>query len=414
MSVNVEKVAALKSRMENNLRECILPFWTNHMEDEENGGFYGAVRFDMTPVKTARKAIVLNTRMLWAFSRAYREYGDDVFKKLAKRGFEYIKDNFWDKKYGGVYWMLNYKGEPLEIEKRTYGQAFIIYSLAEYYRAFGDEEAKAMAMETFKKINTAAKYENGGYADSMTRDWQFDKNIWRWNMNPHGAAKLLNSHLHLFEATLALYGATHDDYVLGVLKEFLEFLLDNAIDYNVMHLKAGMDTETNRIDSEIDYGHDSECCYLLCQAADIIEDPVLSSKTRDVVISIMSKVLEEGIDPTSGAINANTDFSTGLTNRAKVWWTQCEGVTAFFNCYQLTEEEKYLDAAIGIWNYIEDKLVDNENGEWHPVGMDEDVPGECINAMMAFFTGKADSGKGPYHNSRTCFEIIERAERLLK
>ena len=66
------------------------------------------------------------------------------------------------------------------------------------------------------------------------------------------------------------------------------------------------------------------------------------------------------------------------------------------------------------WNYIEDKLVDNENGEWHPVGMDEDVPGECINAMMAFFTGKADSGKGPYHNSRTCFEIIERAERLLK
>lgn len=49
------------------------------------------------------------------------------------------------------------------------------------------------------------------------------------------APKLLNSHLHMFEATITLYQATGNQYVGVVLKEFLEFLLDVAVDRDNHH-----------------------------------------------------------------------------------------------------------------------------------------------------------------------------------
>lgn len=411
-----EKMIDLRNRMENCVRENILPFWCDYMIDEENGGFYGKVNKDHTPDKTYPKAIVLNTRMLWAFTMAYEKFGDEKYKVLAKRAFEYIRDHFWDKEYGGVYWMLNYKGVPTEIEKRTYGQAFIVYSMAEYYNAFKDPEALEMAMTTFKLVQDHVKFDNGGYADSVARDWQFDPWVITWMMNKDGAMKLLNSHLHMFEATMTLYDATGDEYVKKVLREFLEFLLDVAVEKETHHLKAGMDRDGNRIDGEINYGHDAECCYLMTWSARLIGDPELIKKADAAALDIMDHVLAEGIDPINGGLYSDIDIRTGHLVKNKIWWTQCEGITSFFNCYQITGDEKYLDAAISIWDYTEKNVVD-PTGEWYAKGFNAVMDDEWKKQDQAFnaFMGneKASKAKCPYHNSRTCFEIMKRVDEEL-
>lgn len=413
---NKEKMLDLRARMEKNLKETILPFWTTYMVDEERGGFYGKVNKDHTPDKEYPKAIVLNTRMLWTFTMAYKKYGDEKYKQLADRAFEFIRDKFMDKDYGGTFWMLTADGLPGEVVKRTYGQAFIVYSMAEYYNVFKNEEALEMAEKTFKLVQNHAKFDNGGYSDSLARDWRFDPWLIMWQMNPDGALKLLNSHLHMFEATMTLYDATGKEYVKTVLREFLEFLLDVCVEKESHHLKAGMDRNGNRIDHEINYGHDSECCYLMTWSARLIGDADLIKRADAAALDIMEHVYQEAIDPVNGGMYYEINTKTGMQNKSKIWWAQAEGVTSFFNCYQITGDEKYLDAAINIWDYTE-KNVSDPTGEWYAVGKNEimDYEWRAQEDATAAFMGdeKASKGKCPYHNSRTCFEIMKRVDEEL-
>ena len=66
------------------VKENILPFWQN-LIDEENGGFYGEADFYGKPNKSAGKGCILNSRILWTFSAAYRIFGDDGYKTCAQR-----------------------------------------------------------------------------------------------------------------------------------------------------------------------------------------------------------------------------------------------------------------------------------------------------------------------------------------
>ena len=204
----------------------------------------------------------------------------------------------------------------------------------------------------------------------------------------------------------------------GVLKEFLEFLLDTCVDTGLCHLKAGMDMEGNRVDNEVNYGHDAECCYLMTWSARLIGEPELIKRADHAALRIMDQVYEEGLDPKNGGLYSDADCKSGHINRAKVWWTQAEGITSFFNCYQLTHEEKYLDAAIGIWNYVEEYVVNHEVGEWLALGKnpftDEELKKQ-EEGMQAFMQDEiASKAKCPYHNSRTCYEIMKRVDEELE
>jgi mannobiose 2-epimerase len=413
-----EKILRLKSSAENNVRTCIMPFWRDYMLDKDNGGFWGRVQEGLVPDPRSPKSVVLNCRLLWAYTRAYEMLKDERYKDLADRAFTYIRDHFYDRVYGGVYWMITCKGEPAQIEKRTYGQGFFIYSMAEYYKSFKNKQALEMALQTLDLLNKHVKCSNGGYLDSVTRDWLQDDWVNIWVKNRGGAAKLLNSNMHLFEAILNLAEATENAKVCESLQDQLTFLLDVAVDQELFHFKAGMDMDGNRIDNEINFGHDSECTYLMTRAADLLKDEQLIERARYIAVKIMDQVYDKGLDPVNGGMYYVADCISGEINRSKIWWVQAEGVTAFLNCFQLTGDERYLDAAISIWQYIENHMINHVLGEWYAVGTnlytDMELQ-EQEKALEAVFNNKEMAGKGkcPYHNSRTCYEIIERANILL-
>mgnify|MGYP002528214535 CR=1 FL=1 len=84
--------------------EQILKFWENYTIDEENGGFIGQIDSDMTKHSDADKGVILNARITWSFSAAYKytnktEYlkfyevtanavGKKIFKKIVKKHIE--------------------------------------------------------------------------------------------------------------------------------------------------------------------------------------------------------------------------------------------------------------------------------------------------------------------------------------
>jgi mannobiose 2-epimerase len=88
----------------------------------------------------------------------------------------------------------------------------------------------------------------------------------------------------------------------------------------------------------------------------------------------------------------------------KHWWVQSEAVVGFLNAYERSGQREFLTAAQRSWDFIENYIVDRKHGEWFWKVSREGIPsGEKY---------KVDAWKCPYHNSRTCFEVMARVDRL--
>ena len=144
----MEKVMKLlKREVKNNLTQNILPYWIKNMFDNKNGGFYGSVSGEEVLDDEAPRGAILNARILWTFSSAYRILSNPEYLEIANRAKREIIDNFYDNEYGGIYWSVDKKGNPLDTKKQIYALGFAIYGLSEYYRATNDKEALEYAIK---------------------------------------------------------------------------------------------------------------------------------------------------------------------------------------------------------------------------------------------------------------------------
>jgi mannobiose 2-epimerase len=394
----------LQQRVRKELDENIIPFWVNRCLDP-NGGFIGRMTNDGVVIKDAPKGLILNTRLLWTFSALYGFEKKPEFEKLAKRAYDYIVEHFWDAQFGGVYWMLDCQGNPLEDKKQSYGQAFAIYALAEYYRAFRHNDALVRAKALFALTEKFARdTENGGYFESLTRDLKIADNQ-RLSEVDLAEKKSNNTHLHMFEAYMNLFDVSKNPLVGKRLEELLNIFLDQIIKQNDRTFcQLFFDELWNPKSDHISFGHDIEASWLLERAATILGNQKLLEKIRKVCVALAESVHKYGMD------NKNSLFyeadSNGLVETNKDFWVQVEAVIGFINAYQLCGDEKYLKTAIDIWKFCEDNLVDKNNGEWY---YKVDSKGKVINDAL-----KVSEWKGPYHASRACIEIITRIEKILE
>ena len=63
-------------KLKNHLTEGIIPFWKG-MRDDEFGGYYGYLDYDLNLDKRAEKGCILNSRITWFFSNAYTLLKDE-------------------------------------------------------------------------------------------------------------------------------------------------------------------------------------------------------------------------------------------------------------------------------------------------------------------------------------------------
>jgi len=387
----------LKQEVFINLTQNILPYWSVRMADNINGGFYGRINYNEKVFPDEDKGGILNARILWTFSSAYRILKDTAYLSVAKRAKDYIMAHFIDKKYGGAFRSVKSNGEPSDTRKQIYTQSFFIYGLAEYYRATGDNEALTEAVNIFNLIEKYALDKNSeGYFEVFTRDWHRSHDLLIGEKTIRDE-KTMNTHLHLMEAYCNLCRVWPDELVAERLKDLVEIFLDKIIDPKTSHLICFMDKKWERTSSVDSYGHDIESSWLINEAAGLLGDTLLSDRVRRASITI-ADAASEGLQK-DGSLIYEKDFSTGRKNSERSWWAQAECIVGNLNAFKLSGNEKYLDNTMKCWNYTKNHMIDNDSGGWF----------SSVSESGEVGSGdKAGFWVCPYHNGRMCMEIIER------
>jgi mannobiose 2-epimerase len=212
----------------------------------------------------------------------------------------------------------------------------------------------------------------------------------------------MNTHLHLLEAYANLLRFHEDATVRLRLRELIEIFLNHIVHPATHHFILFFDEEWRARSEKISFGHDIEGSWLLWEAAEILDDPGFLERVRAVAVKMAQAVYKQGLDSDSGLLYEAD--ATGITDTDKHWWPQAEAVVGFLNAYQLSGRQYFLDAAVRSWDFIEKFIVDRKYGEWFWLVSKSGVPG------MEHY--KVDPWKCPYHNSRTCFEVMERLDAM--
>lgn len=397
-----EKLRALRAEFENVLHSNILQYWLTYGIDTVHGGFWGHVDCQNRSDPHAEKGSVLNARILWAFSAAYRAYPRPEYLTAAQRAFAYLLEHFEDRENGGVIWAVDYQGRPTNKRKQTYALAFAIYAFCEYYTATGEAAALAEAQALFLMIEEhCVDRFHGGYWEALSADWQPIADV-RLSEKDANEKKSMNTHLHVLEGYTNLARVWPAARVRDSLRNLIRRFMEQIIDHRHGHFNLFFDEQWNVRSAIVSYGHDIEGSWLLAEAAQVSGDAELLRQVRGYSVRLVEAALE-GLDVDGGLMNEK-NLASGHLDTDRHWWQQAEALVGLLNAFEITQNEKYLKLCAEMWNFIKSKIIDFVRGEWY----------WKVNQAGAPYPNDEKIGfwKCPYHNSRACLAVMARLERL--
>ncbi|MEH6406308.1 MAG: AGE family epimerase/isomerase [Leeuwenhoekiella sp.] len=383
------------SELEDEL-DSITSYWKKYSVDTDNGGFLGQRDHFNKVIPNASKGIILNARILWSYSAIANYNSKYDLLPLMQRSFEYIHDNFRDKKYGGVYWELDTHGNPLVRKKQIYAQAFTIYGLSEFYINTKNELAKEWAIELFDLIEKHAfDTEKNGYIEAFEENWEPITDM-RLSDKDQNAAKTMNSHLHILEAYTSLYKIYPEEKVRIALENLISLFLEKFLnkDYN---FELFFDMDWNLTSNTVSFGHDIETLWLLIEGAKATQNKQLLAKTRQISVPVADRFLEKGYISKKGVLN-EMERSTGKIDTDRHWWPQAEAMVGLFYAYETESKKQYTQAILEIWDFTKNHIIDSQNGEWFFRVDENNIPYEQEDKLGIW--------KCPYHNSRACIVLL--------
>ncbi|MBB4660372.1 AGE family epimerase/isomerase [Parvularcula dongshanensis] len=378
----------------------IRDWWLAYGLDHDRGGVWGAISHDNQPDKTADKGSVVTARTLWFFSELVKRAPDDWEAAEAAHGLRRdLNRLFLDEKHGGYVWSAKADGGWADDKKQTYAQAFAIYAMVSYAEAFRDESAKAEALALAQLLEHKTwELKYGGYLEAFAQDWGQGADQ-RLSEKDVDAPKTMNTHLHVLEAYTSLHRLVGSSFTHDILRQNIDLFNDLFVKpRDACHLSLFYANDWTNLSDDISYGHDIEAGWLLCEAAEALEEPRRIAAAHRTVASIANGVLNDGLSELGGLLYERHPETTGPVKEHH-WWVQAEAIVGFYQAYQSTGDQRFRRASEAVWSFTDREVIDHANGEWHWFSQAE----QPLKGPY-----KAGLWKGPYHNGRAMMEMVKR------
>ncbi|GAA4057026.1 AGE family epimerase/isomerase [Amphibacillus indicireducens] len=387
----------LREEMERELTERILPFWMK-LKDEKHGGLYGRVDFDLNVDQNADKGGIVTTRFLWTFSAAYRVTKDKQYLEMADHMYQFLIDKLIDHDHKGIYWLLDYQGQPKDTRKHIYAQSFAVYALSEYYRVTKKQEVIDLALEIYELMETVGfDQASQAYKEEFNREWEEVPNE-MLSENGVIAEITMNTHIHILEAYTNLYKAYPTPELKARLEALLQVHYEKVYQNDTHFLGVFFDKQWNSIIDLKSFGHDIEAAWLMDDTIRTLG--IENEPYRQMIIDISYNISDYAIQPDGSLIN---EEENGELDYTRVWWVQAEAIVGFYNAYQRTGDQVFLDRINGLWEYIKQSIHDpRPGGEWYWSIEPDGTPTE---------RDLVEPWKASYHNARMALELIERMDK---
>ena len=337
----------------------LMPYWFEHVQDEEHGAFYTNLSRDWQPRPPWDKLPPMISRQIFSFSTAYLLSGEDKYLEVARKAVDYLLEYGWDKEYGGWFGSISQTGEPKDTVKGASSQLYSNVGPTQYVLATGDKKALSHVLQSVEILKTKAHdEEHDGYFMTLNRD-----------LSVRSFTKAKHSHYGQGSLMPNLILASRDPEVL----KFSEHLADLSIEHMMDPQEGWMLGYPTSFDREWNYTpyieEGKETLYLGASSTAAL------FFLRLYHLSGKDSYLKAGKDLGDILCRYGWDAEGGgwyeLVEKTPPhrplpvqvwWWIQIYGSFMQLHLYHLTQEEHYLERFRKTEIFYDRYFVDHEYG----------------------------------------------------
>ncbi|HEX9446428.1 MAG TPA: AGE family epimerase/isomerase, partial [Dongiaceae bacterium] len=286
----------------------------------------------------AGRLLHATTRMTHCFAIAYL-LGRPGADTMIDHGMRYLWQGHRDTRHGGYLWGVGEDG-PTDDTKQAYGHAFVLLAASSAKLAGHPDADRLLTDITTVLAERFWEEQHGATAEEFTRDWQ-----------PYDQYRGQNSNMHLTEALMAAFEATHDSTYLRMAERIADLIIRRHAAQNGWRVAEHFTTDwqLNR-----DYagspmfrpygttpGHALEWTRLLLQVWE------LGGRKLDWIPTAAKQLFHhtvaDGWDIAKGGFYYTQEWDGSARIPDRYWWPCCEGIGAAAFLNALEDDPAYED-----------------------------------------------------------------------
>jgi len=331
------------------LKLCIidhcLPLWSTEGWDQSTGGFVERLGIDGRADRTAPRRVRVQARQIYCFAKAAQLGWYPEGAEIARKGLDYLlaKAKSPDGRPGFVH-LLAPDGAVLNPLRDTYDHAFVLLALAALYQLNGDAQVRAEIDSLMQFFDTVLRSPDGGYSEGV----------------PATLPRRQNPQMHVFEALIATFDATHDQSFQARAGELFGLFVANLYDGQKQVLGEYFEQDWSRIEPVcVEPGHQAEWVWLLKGFERITGCPTARHRGQLLASALRYR------DPATGLLVDEGDSDGNIRKSTRRCWPQTEMAKAWIAQAEAGEAGAADDARAALQRLHQHYLMHPVAGGWY-------------------------------------------------
>ena len=310
-----DATAGVIGRLKQRMIDHALPLWSTEGWDAAAGGFVDRLHPDGRADPLAPRRVFVQARQIYCYAKAAQMGWYPQGREVALKGLEYLlaRAKAPDGRPGYVH-RLTPDGAVLDPLRDTYDQAFVLLALSTVYGLDRDAQVRTEIDSLLTFLDTQLRSPHGGFLEGL----------------PPSMPRRQNPQMHLFEAMIATFDATHEAMFQNRAGDFYALFLANLYDKQKRVLGEYFEEDWAKIEPvSVEPGHQAEWVWLLKGFERITGCPTGRPRGELMEAALRYReattgcLIDEG--DAEGSIRRDTRRLWPQTEMAKAWIAQAEG-----------------------------------------------------------------------------------------